>query len=111
MKSDCLIAEIGLIVISDIARGAGGVFYGHRAYVDLGAFYPAGMWVAIILGFVVHLRAKGHWIGMVVGSVHSVVFTMLSRVTGFTNRQKQATKGRERLLEGRQEGRSSVRTD
>jgi len=48
MKSECLIAEIDHIVISGIARGAGGFWHGPTAYVDLGAFYPAGMWVGIL---------------------------------------------------------------
>ena len=32
------------------------------AYVNLGAFYLVEMPVAVVLGFVVHLRAKGLWI-------------------------------------------------
>lgn len=43
--------------------------------------------MAIILGFVVHLKAKGLWIGIVTGSV--VQSTLLSIITGLTNWKKQ----------------------
>lgn len=70
---------------SGVARGSGWQHIG--AYINLGAFYVVGLPVAIILGFVVHLKAKGLWIGIVTGSV--VQSTLLSIITGFTNWKKQ----------------------
>ncbi|XP_052196305.1 protein DETOXIFICATION 12-like [Diospyros lotus] len=90
-------------VISGIARGSGWQHIG--AYVNLGSFYLVGIPVAVSLGFVLHLRAKGLWIGIVVGS--TVQSTTLSLITGVTNWQKQATKARERILKERSEGRPS----
>lgn len=70
---------------SGVARGSGWQHIG--AHINLGAFYVVGIPVAIILGFVVHLKAKGLWIGIVAGSV--VQSTLLSIITGFTNWKKQ----------------------
>lgn len=70
---------------SGVARGSGWQHIG--AYINLGAFYVVGLPVAIILGFVVHLKAKGLWIGIVTGSV--VQSTLLSIITGLTNWKKQ----------------------
>ncbi|XP_057491579.1 protein DETOXIFICATION 3-like [Actinidia eriantha] len=91
-------------VISGIARGSGWQHIG--AYVNLGAFYLVGMPVAVVLCFVVHLRAKGLWIGIVIGSI--VQSTILSLITAFTDWKMQVTKAKERLFEGRPEQRSSV---
>ncbi|KAL7131764.1 hypothetical protein ABFS83_12G026200 [Erythranthe nasuta] len=82
-------------VISGIARGSGWQHIG--AYVNLGAFYLAGIPIALVLGFVVELKAKGFWIGIVIGS--ALQSTVLSIITGFTDWQKQATKARERMKE------------
>ncbi|KAL0431352.1 UNVERIFIED_CONTAM: protein DETOXIFICATION 12 [Sesamum radiatum] len=71
--------------ISGIARGSGWQHIG--AYVNLGAFYLVGIPVAVVLGFVVHLKAKGFWIGIVIGSV--LQSAILSVITGFTDWQKQ----------------------
>ncbi|KAI3462573.1 hypothetical protein Pfo_019236 [Paulownia fortunei] len=84
-------------VISGIARGSGWQHLG--AYVNLGAFYLVGIPVAVVLGFVEHLKAKGFWIGIVIGS--TLQSTVLSFITGFTNWQKQAMKTKERLSDGR----------
>ena len=59
------------------------------AYVNLGAFYLVGVPVAVILGFVLHLKGKGLWIGIVAGSV--IQAALLSLITGFTNWKKQVT--------------------
>ncbi|KAL2499461.1 MATE efflux family protein [Abeliophyllum distichum] len=82
-------------VISGIARGTGWQHIG--AYINLGAFYIVGIPVAVVLGFTLHLKAKGFWIGIVIGSV--LQSTILSLVTGFTDWQNQAIKARERLSE------------
>lgn len=70
---------------SGVARGSGWQHIG--AYINLGAFYGVGLPVAVILGFVLHLKAKGLWIGIVTGSV--LQSTLLSIITGFTNWKKQ----------------------
>lgn len=40
-----------------------------------------------ILGFVLHLRGKGLWIGFIAGSI--LQSTLLCLITGFTNWKKQ----------------------
>ncbi|PIN20704.1 hypothetical protein CDL12_06600 [Handroanthus impetiginosus] len=83
-------------VISGIARGSG---WQHIcAYVNLGAFYLLGIPAAAVLGFTLHLKAKGLWIGIVIGS--ALQATVLSVITGFRDWQKQAMKARERVTEG-----------
>ncbi|KAL6506125.1 hypothetical protein OROHE_022654 [Orobanche hederae] len=82
--------------ISGIARGSG---WQHICgYVNFGAFYFVGIPVAVVLGFVEHLKAKGFWIGIVIGSaVQSALFSI---ITGFTNWEKQATKAMVRVNKG-----------
>lgn len=72
-------------MVTGIARGSGWQHIG--AYVNLGAFYLFGVPSGIVLGFPVHLRAKGLWIGIVIGSI--IQSTCLSLVTGLTDWQKQ----------------------
>ncbi|GKC15017.1 OTU domain-containing protein 5-B-like protein isoform X1, partial [Tanacetum coccineum] len=50
-----------------IAKGSGWQHIG--AYVNLGASYLFGIPAAVVLGFPLHLRAKGFWIRIVIGSV------------------------------------------
>ncbi|KAL0461978.1 UNVERIFIED_CONTAM: protein DETOXIFICATION 1 [Sesamum latifolium] len=71
--------------ISGIARGSGWQRIG--AYVNFGAFYIVGIPVAVVLGFIEHLKAKGFWIGIVIGSI--LQSAILSVITGFTDWQKQ----------------------
>lgn len=80
-------------VLSGVAKGSGWQHIG--AYVNLGAFYLVGLPVAVVLGFPLHFRGKGLWIGIVVGSV--VQSTLLAFITGFTNWTKQAKMARERI--------------
>lgn len=68
-----------------VARGSGWQHLG--AFVNLGAFYLVGMPVAIVLGFVVHLKGKGLWIGLNSGA--TVQSLLLSVITCFTDWQKQ----------------------
>ncbi|KAL0424033.1 UNVERIFIED_CONTAM: protein DETOXIFICATION 12 [Sesamum radiatum] len=82
--------------ISGVARGSGWQHIG--AYVNLGAFYLVGIPVAVVLGFVEHLKAKGFWIGIVIGSI--LQSAILSVITGFTDWQKQAIRARERISGG-----------
>ncbi|KAK9951195.1 hypothetical protein M0R45_006652 [Rubus argutus] len=80
-------------VLSGVAKGSGWQHIG--AYVNLGAFYLVGLPVAVVLGFPLHFRGKGLWIGIVVGS--AVQSTLLAFITGFTNWTKQAKMARERI--------------
>ncbi|KAL7611357.1 hypothetical protein Lser_V15G12543 [Lactuca serriola] len=72
-----------------IARGSGWQHIG--AYVTLVAFYLFGMPTAIVLGFPLHLKAKGLWIGIVIGSI--IQSGSLLFVTRLTDWQKQGNKG------------------
>ncbi|KAL7090249.1 hypothetical protein ACP275_12G028700 [Erythranthe tilingii] len=81
--------------ISGIARGCGWQRVG--AYVNLGAFYLVGIPVAVVLGFVDHLKAKGFWIGIVIGSILQSI--VLSLITYFTDWEKQAREARERVTD------------
>ncbi|KAK7340921.1 hypothetical protein VNO77_21639 [Canavalia gladiata] len=91
----CVSAD-GLIgVLSGIARGGG--FQHIGAYVNLGAYYIVGTPLAFLLGFVLHLNAKGLWMGTLTGSVVQVI--ILAVVTWLTDWQKEATKARERIVE------------
>lgn len=70
---------------SGIARGSGWQNIG--AYVNLGAFYLVGIPAAAVLGFVVHLKARGFWMGILIGSV--LQSAILSIITGLTDWKKQ----------------------
>ncbi|KAL2531634.1 MATE efflux family protein [Abeliophyllum distichum] len=67
-------------VLSGVARGCGWQHIG--AYVNLGAYYLVGIPVAFVLGFIVHLKGKGLWIGMVTGAtVQSFLFSLITSLT------------------------------
>ncbi|XP_049384378.1 protein DETOXIFICATION 14-like isoform X2 [Solanum stenotomum] len=81
-------------VLSGVARGSGWQHIG--AYVNLGAYYLVGIPAVLLLGFVLHLKGKGLWSGLVAGTfVQSI---SLSLVTGFTNWEKQAIEARRRIF-------------
>ncbi|XP_031104407.1 protein DETOXIFICATION 14-like isoform X1 [Ipomoea triloba] len=83
-----------LVVLSGVARGTGWQHIG--AYVNLGSYYLVGIPVALLLGFVLHLKGEGLWSGLVVGAfVQSIV---LSLITGFTNWEKRAVEARQRMF-------------
>ncbi|KAL2531623.1 MATE efflux family protein [Abeliophyllum distichum] len=83
-------------VLSGVARGCGWQQIG--AYVNLGAYYLVGIPVAFVLGFIVHLKGKGLWIGMVTGAtVQSFLFSL---ITSLTDWEKQAMEARERIFKG-----------
>ncbi|KAE8648998.1 protein DETOXIFICATION 8 isoform X1 [Cucumis sativus] len=83
-------------VLSGVARGSGWQNLG--AYVNLGSYYIVGIPLAAVLAFVVHLRVKGLWIGLVSGATLQTFLFAL--ITTFTNWHQQALKARERVLEG-----------
>ncbi|GAV87480.1 MatE domain-containing protein [Cephalotus follicularis] len=92
-----IIIDSSQAVLSGVARGSGWQNIG--AYVNLGAYYLAGLPVAIVLGFVLHLRGKGLWIGILPGStVQGEVLALM--IAYFTNWKTQASKARDRIFEG-----------
>ncbi|KAA8532618.1 hypothetical protein F0562_032566 [Nyssa sinensis] len=84
-------------VLSGVARGCGWQHMG--AYLNLAAFYLFGIPIAAILGFWVKLRGKGIWIGIQAGLILQTI--LFSIITCCINWEKQATKARERIFEGR----------
>ncbi|KAL6529955.1 hypothetical protein OROMI_028600 [Orobanche minor] len=94
----CLLLAMDSIqaVLSGVARGTGWQHIG--AYVNLGSYYLVGLPVALVLGFVLHLRGKGLWLGLNMGSI--VQSTLLSLVTCSTNWGKQASMARQRIFQG-----------
>ncbi|KAG2715051.1 hypothetical protein I3760_03G058600 [Carya illinoinensis] len=91
-----VIMDTSQALLSGVARGSGWQHIG--AFVNLGAYYLVGIPGAVVLGFVLHLRGKGLWIGILAGSTVQAV--TLALVTTFTNWQKQATKARARIFQG-----------
>ncbi|XP_042413937.1 protein DETOXIFICATION 10-like isoform X2 [Zingiber officinale] len=81
-------------ILSGVARGSGWQHLG--AYVNLGAFYLVGIPVAILLGFALHLRGKGLWVGIMCGSITQSI--LLAVITSFTNWEHQVKLARERVL-------------
>ncbi|KAK6125232.1 hypothetical protein DH2020_041032 [Rehmannia glutinosa] len=65
----CLLLAMDCVqaVLSGVARGSGWQHIG--AYVNLGAYYLVGLPIAVVLGFVLHLRGKGLWLGLNTGSI------------------------------------------
>ncbi|XP_015899776.2 protein DETOXIFICATION 12-like isoform X2 [Ziziphus jujuba] len=82
-------------VLSGVARGTGWQNVG--AFVNLGAYYLVGTPLGAVLAFVVHLKGKGLWIGLVTGS--TVQVGLLALRTSLTNWPKQASKARNRIFE------------
>ncbi|XP_049384142.1 protein DETOXIFICATION 14-like isoform X2 [Solanum stenotomum] len=93
IATDCIQA-----VLSGVARGSGWQHLG--AYVNLGSYYLVGVPVAILLGFYLHLKGKGLWIGLNAGSlVQSLLFSL---ITCLTDWQKQASIARERIFHSKE---------
>ncbi|XP_073309620.1 protein DETOXIFICATION 14-like isoform X5 [Primulina huaijiensis] len=89
---DCIQAVLSVL---GVARGSGWQHLG--AYVNLGAYYLAGLPTAAVLGFALRLRGKGLWFGLNVGSI--VQSILLSLLACFTNWKRQALSARERMAE------------
>lgn len=68
-----------------IARGCGWQHLG--AYVNFGSFYLCGIPVAALLGFLVHLKGRGLWIGIQIGAF--VQASLLSFITSRINWEEQ----------------------
>ncbi|XP_054809892.1 protein DETOXIFICATION 14-like [Prosopis cineraria] len=82
--------------LTGIARGSGWQRIG--SYVNFGAYYGVGIPLAAILGFVVHLRGKGLWLGITSGTICQVIVLMV--IISCTDWKKEAKQARERTLKG-----------
>ncbi|KAG9449025.1 hypothetical protein H6P81_008990 [Aristolochia fimbriata] len=81
-------------VLSGACRGCGWQKIG--AFVNLGAYYIAGIPSAIIYAFVLHLGGKGLWMGIVCGLLVQV--SLLLTITLRTDWEEEARKARERVF-------------
>ncbi|CAH8305863.1 unnamed protein product [Eruca vesicaria subsp. sativa] len=84
-----------LAVLSGVARGTGWQHIG--AYANIGSYYLAGIPLGSFLCFVVKLRGKGLWIGVLIGSTLQTI--VLALVTFFTSWEQEAAKARDRVIE------------
>ncbi|XP_074365345.1 protein DETOXIFICATION 8-like [Apium graveolens] len=82
-------------ILSGVARGTGWQRLG--AYVNLGSYYLVGIPMALLWGFLVPLKVKGLWIGLVTGTL--VQSILLAIITSFTNWKKEVEDTRVRVLE------------
>ncbi|KAJ0753905.1 putative multi antimicrobial extrusion protein [Helianthus annuus] len=89
-----IFADTVQAILSGVARGSGWQHIG--AYINLGSYYLVGTPMALVLGFVVHLKGKGLWSGLVIGSIVQCI--LLALITCSTNWEKQATMARERIF-------------
>ncbi|KAF7808808.1 protein DETOXIFICATION 14-like [Senna tora] len=80
--------------LSGIVRGSGWQHIG--AYVNLGSYYGLGIPIAALLGFWLRFRAKGLWIGIMIGAFCQTI--LLITITSCTNWEKQASNARRRLF-------------
>ncbi|XP_068643509.1 protein DETOXIFICATION 16-like isoform X2 [Aristolochia californica] len=80
-------------VLSGTCRGCGWQKIG--AFVNLGAYYIAGIPSAILLAFVLHIGGKGLWMGIICGLLVQV--SLLLTVTLRTNWEQEARKARDRV--------------
>ncbi|KAK4393585.1 protein DETOXIFICATION 14 [Sesamum angolense] len=76
-------------VFSGVARGSGWQHIG--AYVNLGAYYVVGIPVSLLLGFVLALKGKGLWCGLIAGAMADSQLTVVP----------QAMEARRRIFEGK----------
>ncbi|KAJ0753907.1 putative multi antimicrobial extrusion protein [Helianthus annuus] len=89
-----LFADTIQVILSGVARGSGWQHIG--AYINLGSYYLVGIPMALVLGFVVDLKGKGLWSGLIIGSIVQCI--LLTLITCSTSWEKQATMARERLF-------------
>lgn len=68
-----------------VARGSGWQHIG--AYINLGAYYLVGIPVALLFGFVMHLKGEGLWSGLIAGAATQSL--LLGIITFRTDWNKQ----------------------
>ncbi|CAJ1952039.1 unnamed protein product [Sphenostylis stenocarpa] len=84
-------------VLSGVARGSGWQKIG--AIVNLGSFYFVGVPSAVVLGFVLHMKGKGLWLGIV--SAFTVQVMLFGVITIRTSWEKEANKAAMRVQNSR----------
>ncbi|KAG7658452.1 Multi antimicrobial extrusion protein [Arabidopsis suecica] len=84
-----------LAVLSGVARGSGWQRIG--GYASLGSYYLVGIPLGWFLCFVMKLRGKGLWIGILLAS--TIQLSVFALVTIFTNWEQEATRARDRVFE------------
>ncbi|KAL3844906.1 hypothetical protein ACJIZ3_002309 [Penstemon smallii] len=73
-----------LLLVMDSIQAVGSGWQHIGAYINLGAYYLVGLPVAMVFGFVLHLRGKGLWLGLNMGSiVQSILLTLLACTTNW----------------------------
>ncbi|XP_048543249.1 protein DETOXIFICATION 16-like [Triticum urartu] len=80
--------------LSGVLTGCGKQKIG--ATVNLGAFYLAGIPMAVLLAFVFHLNGMGLWLGIVCGSLIKVL--LFASVTWTIDWSMEATKAKDRVF-------------
>ncbi|KAK3133961.1 hypothetical protein QOZ80_6AG0543300 [Eleusine coracana subsp. coracana] len=80
--------------LSGVLTGCGEQKIGAR--VNLGAFYLAGIPMAVLLAFVIHLNGMGLWLGIVCGSLTKLVLLMW--ITLRINWEEEANKAKETVF-------------
>ncbi|XP_065850744.1 protein DETOXIFICATION 7-like isoform X2 [Euphorbia lathyris] len=89
-----IISDTMQAILSGVTRGCG--LQRTGAFINLGAYYFVGMPISIVLCFLMHFRAKGLWMGALIGSLLQAAF--LALVTLFINWNNQATMAKDRIL-------------
>ncbi|XBI03973.1 hypothetical protein VPH35_132327 [Triticum aestivum] len=87
--------------VDGIHTSLSGVLYGCGeqkigARVNLAAFYLAGIPLAMLLAFVLHLNGMGLWLGIVCGSLTK--FVLLVRIVLCTNWENESIKAKDMVL-------------
>ncbi|KAF8692061.1 hypothetical protein HU200_039923 [Digitaria exilis] len=80
--------------LSGVLTGCGEQKIGAR--VNLSAFYLAGIPMAVLLAFVLHLNGMGLWLGIVCGSLTKLVLLLL--ITVRINWEEEAIKAKETVF-------------
>ncbi|XP_027343746.1 protein DETOXIFICATION 16-like [Abrus precatorius] len=79
--------------LSGILAGCGWQKIG--AYVNLGSFYLVGVPCAAVLAFLLHMKAKGLWLGIISAFIIQVSFYII--ITFRTNWEEEARKAQSRV--------------
>ncbi|XP_061374555.1 protein DETOXIFICATION 16-like [Gastrolobium bilobum] len=79
--------------LSGILAGCGRQKIG--AYVNLGSFYLVGVPCAVALSFLVHMKAKGLWLGIISAFIVQVIFYIFFIIR--TNWEEEARKAQSRV--------------
>ncbi|VFQ98109.1 unnamed protein product [Cuscuta campestris] len=76
-------------VLSGIARGSG--WQKSGSVINFAAYYILGIPLAIVLGFVLHLKSMGLWLGLISAlAVQAINFTILTMRTNWEHEAMQA---------------------